>query len=149
MATQRHKVPNHADHGAVVGILIEHGDHFHCVEALIDNGSTRSLLPYTAVAKLGLEGTLRRTRGIRVAGGGRVKAWRTGAKLKAQLASLENDEPNYFGPEIALDPWFVKLPRRRLRSPLAMPRPLAGRVDFLSKFKYSVAEDEMILEWDS
>lgn len=55
MASRSHKVENHPVNGAVVGILIEHEDNFHCCRALLDGGATRSLLPYSAVAKLGLK----------------------------------------------------------------------------------------------
>lgn len=149
MALERHKVENHPDHGAVVGVLIEHGDRFHCVRALLDNGAARSLLPYSAVAKLGLSGKLKRTRGIRVAGGGRVKAWRTEAPVSAQLATVENDVPRRLGPQVILDPWFVKPRRRPFGQALSEPRPLLGRSDFLTRFTWTSSDEEMVLEWES
>lgn len=114
MASRSHKVENHPVNGAVVGILIEHEDNFHCCRALLDGGATRSLLPYSAVAKLGLKKKLRRTRGIRIAGGRRLKAWRSEVTLSAQLATLENEVATRLGPQVALEPWFVK-PQRRFR----------------------------------
>jgi hypothetical protein len=146
MPRKTHEVENHPHRGAVVGVLIEHGRRYHCVEALLDNGASRSVLPYSAVTELGLEDTLRRTRGIRGVGGKRLKAWRTKAKLKAQIAILIDAEPDHIGPEIPLDPWFVKPPRRSLGSPSA--RPLMGREDFLEFFDYSKADGTFTLEWD-
>jgi hypothetical protein len=126
--------------------LIEHGDHFHCVEALVDNGAARSILPYTAAAKLGLEGTLRRTRGVKGPNGRRFAAWRTKAVLSAQIATLIQGDPHHIGPVVTLDPWFVK-PPRLLRN-RTEPRPLAGRKDFLRHFKISSNEETLALEWD-
>lgn len=148
MGRQRHEVEHHHENGASVGVLIEHGNRFHCVEALVDGGSARSLLPYSAVSVLGLEGTLRRPRLIRLAGGARARAWRTSAPLNARLAELVNDEPRHFGPEVRLDPWFVKAPRRLLGAAAPAPRPLVGRQDFLSNFDYSVTGDRLTLEWE-
>jgi hypothetical protein len=148
MPRKTHEVENHPHRGAVVAILIEHGRRCHCIEALLDNGATRSVLPYSAVEVLGLEGTLRRTRGIRGVGGRRLKAWRTKAQLKAQIAILLDSEPKHIGPEVPLDPWFVKPPRRRFGSPPATARPLMGRADFLEFFDYSKADGTFTLEWD-
>lgn len=147
MASRSHKVENHPVNGAVVGILIEHEDNFHCCRALLDGGATRSLLPYSAVAKLGLKKKLRRTRGIRIAGGRRLKAWRSEVTLSAQLATLENEVATRLGPQVALEPWFVK-PQRRFRGASEEPRPLLGRADFLEAFRYSATKEELVLEWD-
>jgi hypothetical protein len=130
-----------------VAVLIEHGDRFHCVEALLDGGSERTLLPWSAVAKLGLEGTLRRTRRIRGIGG-RRRAWRTRATLKAQLASFEDEQPKHFGPLVSLDPWFVKPPRLGLGGAADATGPLLGRIDFLGRFRVTSTDTETTIEWD-
>lgn len=148
MPRKTHEVLDHPQRGALVGVLIEHGRRYHCVEALIDNGAARSVLPFSAVAELGLEGTLRRTRGIRAAGGMRLKAWRTKVELKAKIAVLIDGESDHIGPEIPLDPWFVKPPRRRFGVRPASPRPLVGRKDFLDFFDYSKADGTFTFEWE-
>lgn len=131
----------------MVGILIEHGRRYHCVEALLDNGSTRSVLPFSAVSVLGLEDTLRRTRGVGGVGSRKQRAWRTKAGLRAKIATLVDGEPEHLGPEIPLDPYFVK-PPRRFGPQSDSPRPLMGRVDFLDYFDYSKADGTFTLEWN-
>jgi hypothetical protein len=147
-----HDVPIHPDHGARVVVLLEHRDEhrnfYHGVEALLDPGSQRTLLPFEAVAKLGLEGTLRRGRSVRIASGGKVRTWRTEADVRAQIQTYIEGKEEEVGPKVALEPCFVKRRPRLFGTLSSAPPPLLGRADFLSFFDYSKSGSTFTLRWE-
>jgi hypothetical protein len=130
-------------------MILEYEEEVHGVYALFDSGSGKTVLPFQVADKLGLRRHLKRGRAVTGAAGQRFPTWRSKTSIKAQVGTYVNGDPNFFGPQFDVNPFFVK-PKWRLFGPNSneASSSLLGRNDYLEVFKTTESGNILTLEWE-